>query len=565
MASPLQVGTRVDREFVESLARQVVADRPLPWLRLQCGAPDSPDSSVVACYVVYVRSGGFMLCFSADSAAGAVLGELATARELLVALHPCEVEVATTRGRVLGKAPAMLTDMPWDMVDVFSRGSGSRGSGTVVQFMVGAQSGRPVAQSVMLTADGWIAGNDMDAMAAQDYVTGEEFSDENEAEAPPPRDGDVADGVPTSELRHRIAELEAQLQAGAQRQTEAAGPRVPILGGSKAPPPARQQTLFAPTSKQSGLDGAAWRRLQSLAGPPPGRGATASAPPLHPAHEHQESVYAEIEKEVEDPQDGSLALLPELMAGSGDPLQKFLAVQMQQNALLLQKVLGNRPSDPILGALAGSSSSSGEGGSGVKGCLAREAFQKAIQNTIKVGEIAMANAMVELGMTPDRQDASVMRRYVERRVPLAEHKLLAHFATLLSEGWAEAYSSRNLEMMGFISKALIFTEQCALDGGKLPLAWLLTGYSEPNMQVLVSHRHRPGLKPFSRLSSPSWVSANLAYLRDLEFLEGRMNQLGKQKPPVREQTDPDAEPKKKPKKPKAKGQGKGSDGESTVS
>ena len=561
MASSLPLGTRVDREFVENLARQVAADRPLPWLRLQCGAVDSPDSSVVACYVVYVRSGGFMLCFSAESAAGAVLGDHATARELLVALHPCKVEVATARGRVLGKARAMLTDMPWEMTDVFSRGSGSRGSGTVVQFSVGGQSGRPVPQSVMLTADGWIAGNDMDATAAQDYVTGEEFSDDAEAEhlqTGGPGEGDI----PYAELRRRVAELEAQVQSGAQEQPELAGPRVPILGGSKAPPPARQQSLFAPTNRPGGLDGAAWKRLQNLAGPPPGRGATSKAPQVHPAHDHQESVYAEIEKEVEDPQDGSLALLPELIAGSGDPLQKMLAVQMQQNALLLQKVLGNRQSDPILGVLAGSSSSSGEGGSGVKGCLAREVFQKSIQNTVKVGEVSMTNAMVELGMTSDRQDASVMRRYVERRIPLAEHKLLAHFATLLAEGWAEAYTSRNLEMMGFISKALIFTEQCALDSGKLPLAWLLTGYSEPNMQVLISHRHRPGLKPFSRLASPSWISANLAYLRDLDFLEGRMNQIGKPKP-VKEQPDGEAEPKKKPKKPR--GQPRGGDADAVAS
>ncbi len=102
MASTASLGTRVDREFIESLAAQVTADRPLPWLRLQCGAPDVADSSVVACYVVYVRSGGFMLCFSAESAAGAVLGDHATARDILVAKSRwllLEVEVLAKVGQ----------------------------------------------------------------------------------------------------------------------------------------------------------------------------------------------------------------------------------------------------------------------------------------------------------------------------------------------------------------------------------------------------------------------------------------------------------------------------------
>ena len=106
-----------------------------------------------------------------------------------------------------------------------------------------------------------------------------------------------------------------------------------------------------------------------------GRGASSKAPALRPSTMHQESVYAEIEKEVEDPQDGNLALLPDLIAGTDDPLQKLLAMQMQQNALLLQKVLGSRPHDPILGVLAGSGSSSSEGGSALLGRLFRRRFR----------------------------------------------------------------------------------------------------------------------------------------------------------------------------------------------
>ena len=524
MASSLPVGTRVDRGFVESLAQQVAADRPLPWLRLQCGALDSPDSSVVACYVFYVRGGGFMLCFSADSAAAAILGELATARELLVAYHPCEVEVATSRGRGLGRAKAMLTDMPWDMVDVFQRGSGSRGAGTVVQFSVGGQSCRPVAQSVMTTADGWISGSEMDAAAAQDYVTGEEFSDEAEASQHEgvPATTPVA-GAQDEDLRRRISELEAQLRTATQASAPAA-PRVPILGGGKAPPAARQQTLFAPPEREGALDSAAWKRLQNLAGPPPGRGASSKAPAVRPETAQQDSVFAEIEKEVEDPQDGSLALLPDLMAESGDPLQKLLVAQMQQNALLLQKVLGNRQSDPILGVLAGSSSS--RGGFRSQGLLGSRSFPEDHPEHRQSGGGCSLQCHGGAG-----HDARSTGRFCDASVR-----------------GAQSSASRTQ-----------VASPCALDSGKLPLAWLMTGYSEPNMQVLISHKHRPGLKPFSRLASPSWVSANLAYLRDLDFLEGRMNQIGKQKPP-KEPADGDDDIPKRPKKPKAKGQPKSGDG-----
>lgn len=61
-----------------------------------------------------------------------------------------------------------------------------------------------------------------------------------------------------------------------------------------------------------------------------------------------------------------------------------------------------------------------------------------------MGAIALAvkrNAMAELGMEASREDSSIMRRYIERRIPLGEQKLLCHFATLAAEDWAQAYLS----------------------------------------------------------------------------------------------------------------------------
>ena len=103
----------------------------------------------------------------------------------------------------------------------------------------------------------------------------------------------------------------------------------------------------------------------------------------------------------------------------------------------------------------------------------------------------------------------------------------------------------------------------ALDQGKLQLGWLLTGLAEPNHQVHFSHRKKPGLKPFSRLANPVWVSANLAYLRDLDFMESRMEQVGKKKPGALPDADPESDrpstKTKTPKKKNPKGKGKGNE------
>ena len=48
----------------------------------------------------------------------------------------------------------------------------------------------------------------------------------------------------------------------------------------------------------------------------------------------------------------------------------------------------------------------------------------------------------------------------------------------MSGGWAIAYLSDNIEMMGFLGRFMLFIER-ALDNGKIDLAWLMTGFAEP--------------------------------------------------------------------------------------
>ena len=81
--------------------------------------------------------------------------------------------------------------------------------------------------------------------------------------------------------------------------------------------------------------------------------------------------------------------------------------------------------------------------------------------------------------------------------------------------------------------------------------------------LLPPQERRPGLKPFSRLANPVWVSANLAYLRDLDFMESRMEQVGKKKPGALPDADPESDKPstktKTPKKKNPKGKGKGNE------
>lgn len=219
---------------------------------------------------------------------------------------------------------------------------------------------------------------------------------------------------------------------------------------------------------------------------------------------------------------------------------------MAQNQLLLQKLLGNKHSDPVMASLAGDSGSASSS-SGVKGCMAREAYVKVIQDLSKVAEVVQSNAASELGISSLKIDANLLKKYVERRIPLAEHKLLSHVATALAEGWSTGFETGNVGLLGFCAKMLMFVEQVALDAGKLQLGWLLLFYPEPAAHLHFGLRRTPGLKPFSRLSHPAWISANLAYLKDLDYLESRQQSLGKPGKIHTEQTDLEDTPKPKPK------------------
>ena len=164
-------------------------------------------------------------------------------------------------------------------------------------------------------------------------------------------------------------------------------------------------------------------------------------------------------------------------------------------------------------------------------------------------------------MSQDRIDGSLMRVYVEKKIPLAESRLLANLATMLAESWAIGYEAKNIALMGVVSRMLFFVEQSAIDGGRMQMGYLLGGFPEPAMHLL-SQRRLSSLAPFAKLCNPAWISANLAYLKDLDYIESRTQQLGKTDPKLKgteEQEDKALKVKPRPKPPKGGGKkgGKG--------
>ena len=522
------------RKDVESLASKATGSRALAGMYLVLPKDEEhPDVvSVAAAFLVYVRSGGFMVVVPPDEGVRLALARLEDpASDAPVALHSGEVALESSRSRSVGVGDVELVDLPWDAVGGFIsagslRGAALREAQVVAFHTTGGDSGgyRPAKDAVQTLADGWIV-EGLDNDAAQDYVTGEELSDPELQIATPQASGaQVLHDNEVAQLKQRIAELES-----------AAASRPPMVAASaalKASPKAGQ--LFAPMqgAAQSSLTAADWSKLQMLAGSPPPRvGVGEKRRGRVPDTVRElEGAFANLEKEAEDPDE-----VPDPRAASKeestDPVHKLLAVQLRQNQALLEKLVGQKHSDPVLGALTGGETSSGSS-SGVKGCLARDAFIKAMQDLPKVVRVTRQQALKELGMGEDREDGSILRRYMERKVPLADHRLLSYMAAMLAECWSVGYQSQNVELLGMTAKMFYFVEQCAIDGGKCQLAWLLTGFQEPAFHLLTNQRRQTGLQPFARLCSPAWIAANISYIKDLDYLESRMQSMGKPpKPP----------------------------------
>ena len=211
----------------------------------------------------------------------------------------------------------------------------------------------------------------------------------------------------------------------------------------------------------------------------------------------------------------------------------------------------------------GSGSESASFGGGVRDHLVWEAYIKQLANHEEVALAIRQNACTELGLPLEGAPPGLMRDLLEKRVALSEFRTLAYFATFLSFGWQEARTSSNIHLEAFCAKGLMAIEQMTLDGGRPAVGWLLTGYPEPHWNSFVKQPRSTTMRPFSNLARPSWAAANLAYLKDLDYLEGRLKssrELGIPRGPGASDPPPgDDEKPERPRPPKGsrKGNAKG--------
>ena len=133
-----------------------------------------------------------------------------------------------------------------------------------------------------------------------------------------------------------------------------------------------------------------------------------------------------------------------------------------------------------------------------------------------------------------RLEPAALRGFFRGRVAFGKHRLLAHVGHLLGHFWELAEQGRAAELQAAIAAGAAFVEQAVLSNGRLEVAWLLTGLTDPRPSPEASSDspQRPG----TALLAPRWLAANLAFLRDQDFLRGRISAAGNGQP----QPDADA-------------------------
>lgn len=504
------------------------------------------DEIRVLVYIVKCRSSGFMVILPFLDDVREVLTHCFLDGEgsHLVLYHEAVLPFEDAKGRKFGQGKVFLADFADECAGSFTRTPALRGGGPpgMLRLLVEGAVARPAVKGALNAAAEWIGDVADTDEGLQEYFTPEETGDLNlnalDGVAP------VANGAPpdadvVAQLQARVVQLEAALAADAPAQA-------PVVDLEPAPRRAGRGSLFD-MPNAGALDETTLARLRQAAGPAPKRlGRTPLAQLADPPQAVQHGL-AEVDAGVAE--EGELM---EAIGSAPDPLHRLLALQMRQTAALVQKLTPQR--DPISAALG---SESGSSTSGVKGCVARDAFLKAMDDIPSTGKVIAANAAADLGLMQNQITGGMMRNYVEQRMALGDHKVLTYLAQFMAVGWQMSFEENDHFAMGILARGLMMIEQMSLDQGRCQFAWLLSGMPEPNLQLISMHRKKLGMTPYAKLAAASWVAGNVAYVKDMDYLENRLRNPKTADPADRAApADEDQPPRgsKKPWRPKKKAQ-----------
>ena len=406
MASRASIAAGLTEAFVrEQIASAQEAGRCLPFVLFEARSEEGELTWRTLACLLRARAGGFMVVLPfLENIVSFLENWVDGEGSPMVVSYVAEVQMETSRGRAFARDSVLLADFPWDLLSHFRRTPSSRGQdmGDVLRFK------QPNANSVWEASENWIANPPNDEAHFQEYVTAAEEENEDLPEDPAPLEDvektEQADII--QQLQPRLLELESRS----------------MVAQSKAAPAAPSRNLFT-TSPQGALSTNTWSKLQAAAGQAPPRlgrfeAGTRAGEPRVPMSQNN-FLEAEVEAEAIDKDE-----FASLTAAMTDPMQKLLALQLKQNQELLSRVLPKQQ-DSIASALSGSGNEGGSSSTGVRGCTAREAYLKQMEDHSMVARCVLQNAMKDMGVSTPYP--GLMRDYLERRVPLGEMKLLTLF------------------------------------------------------------------------------------------------------------------------------------------
>ncbi|OLP88941.1 Sodium channel protein type 10 subunit alpha [Symbiodinium microadriaticum] len=451
-----------------------------PW-------PQETPTLRITAFVLKHRAGGFMVALPGLPEVTELLTNLALGSpEAPLLFTEATVACETPRRRAVGDVGLVLADVPWHWLGFFRRGASLRNSELRLLSITSAGAVvRPVLGPALAAADSWVA-SAQDEPDMQDSM-GEYATAAEDGEDLGPED----EGLDTPDME--IARLRAQtvVARGA--------------GQLEHKPGEGLETFFRKPGRQAGD----WDRLRTAAGAPPPRIAQHERAPRPAGTQEANDLLAEL--------DANAVQEDALGGGTADPiLHKLLLIQTQ----MLSQLAANRPQGPLESALA-SGAGKDEGSLSAKGSAARDAYVRLLRDHVQVADQLRRLAAQELGESAEDPPASLMRTYIERRSPVGELRTLALVGIFAGHAWEQARRSENIEMEGWFARLLLFVDQAATEGGRTQLAWLLAGLPEPSWSTMV--RKKQGVKPFSRMCPSLWASANIAYLKEMDWIAGRMS------------------------------------------